>query len=302
MISAFLNPIFPVFAIMLVGIVFSRGGLFDSAAAHAINRFVFFVAVPALLFLLLSRADLGNVDVRLLAFYFLSEIVLFTGGAVIARFLFKCLPGEAILLGMASCFVNHVFFVLPIATILYGEQATAPITAIIVIDTTVIFGGTIMGLEFASHRSESTWRVVRSFLRNPVLVSIALGLMVNISGLPLHDGVVTFTSFAGAAAAPAALFSLGIILARARFLSLDSRAVMATGLKIIVHPLVAWFLFTGLVEFEPLLRDPAMLVAAGPCGAMPFVLAMQYKVRAESIGMAIIYSTIASLLTLSILA
>ena len=73
-------------------------------------------------------------------------------------------------------------------------------------------------------------------------------------------------------------------------------------MKIIVHPLVAWFLFTGIVEFEPVWRDPALLVAAGPCGAMPFVLAMQYKVRAESIGMAIIYSTVASLLTLSIIA
>jgi len=58
MISAFLNPIFPVFAIMLVGIVFSRRGLFDSGAAHAINRFVFIVAVPALLLLLISSIRL----------------------------------------------------------------------------------------------------------------------------------------------------------------------------------------------------------------------------------------------------
>ncbi len=302
MISAFLNPIFPVFAIMLAGIVFSRGGLFDGAAAQAINRFVFYVAVPALLFLLLSGADLGTMDYRLLGFYFFSEVLLYTGGAAIARIVFSCGPGEALLLGMASCFVNHVFFVLPIATILYGEQATTSITAIIAIDTTILFGGTIMGLEIASHRSESIWRVVRSFVRNPVLVSIALGLMVNISGLTLHEGIVTFTSFAGAAAAPAALFSLGIILARSRFLSLDYRAAMVTGLKIIIHPLVAWFFFTGFFEFDPLLRNPALLVAAGPCGAMPFVLAMQYKIRAESIGMAIIYSTVASLLTLSIIA
>ena len=125
MISAFLNPIFPVFAIMLVGIVFARKGLFDTAAAHAVNRFVFYAAVPALLFLLLARADLGNVDPRLLLFYFLSEIILFTGGAIIARLLFKCAPAESILLGMASCFVNHVFFVLPIASILYGDQVKA---------------------------------------------------------------------------------------------------------------------------------------------------------------------------------
>ena len=302
MVSAFLNPIFPVFAIMLVGIVFARRGLFDEAAAHAVNRFVFYAAVPALLFLLLARADLGNIDLRLLGFYFFSEVVLFGGGAVIARLLFRCAPAEAILLGMASCFVNHVFFVLPIATILYGEQAAAPISAIIAIDTTVIFAGTIMGLEFASHRTESGWRVLRAVLGNPVLVSIAAGLAINLSGIALHDGIITFSSFAGAAAAPAALFSLGIILAKTRFLSLDYVAVTVTALKNVIHPLLAWFLFTGFIDFDPLWRNPALLVAAGPCGAMPFVLAMQYRVRAESIGLAIIYSTVASLFTLSLLA
>ena len=286
---------------MLVGIVFSRRGLFDSSAAHAINRFVFFVAVPALLLLLIARADLGNVDIRLLGFSFLAEIILFLGGAAVARIIFKCTPGEAILLGMASCFVNHVFFVLPIATILYGEQATTVISAIIAIDTTVIFGGTIMGLEIASHRAESGWKVFLSFLRNPVLVSIAAGLVINVSGISLHEGIVTFTCFAGAAAAPAALFSLGIILAQSRLCSMDYVAIAMTVLKVVGHPLVAWLLFISFIDFEPIMRDPALNAAAGPCGSMPFVLALQDKIKSESIGHAIIYSTLDSLLTLAIL-
>ena len=301
-VETFLNPIFPVFAIMLVGIIFAKRGLFDVAAAQAINRFVFFVAVPALLFSLLSRAPLGLVDYRLLALYFLSEIVIFAIASIVARLIFKKGVGEAILLGMAASFVNHVFFVLPIAIVLYGEQAAVPITAIIVIDTTIIFAGTIIGLEIASHRGESLWKVMRLFVRNPVLVAITTGLLVNISGIPVHDGIVTFTTFTGAAAAPAALFSLGIILAGTRVTTIDYAALSTTALKVLLHPLIAWLLFTGLVDIEPVWRDPALLVAAGPCGAMPFVLALQYKVRAESIGIAIIYSTIASLFTLSIIA
>jgi len=301
-VQSFLNPIFPVFAIMLVGIIFARRGLFDVAAAQAINRFVFFVAVPALLFSLLSRAPLGLVDYRLLALYFFSEIIIFTLSALLARLVFKKDVGEAILLGMAASFVNHVFFVLPIATVLYGDQAAVPITAIIVIDTTVIFAGTIIGLEIASHRGESIWRVMRLFVRNPVLMSIAAGLLVNISNVPVHDGIATFTSFTGAAAAPAALFSLGIILAGTRAANVDYAALSVTGLKVLLHPFIAWILFTTLIDIAPLWRDPALLVAAGPCGAMPFVLAMQYKVRAESIGIAIIYSTIASLFSLAIIA
>ncbi len=301
-IQTFLNPIFPVFAIMLVGIVFAKRGLFDVAAAQAINKFVFYVAVPALLFSLLSGATLGNVDWRLLGFYFLSEIVLFAAGTAVARLLYKCEPGEALLLGMATCFVNHVFFILPIADIIYGEQATVPITAIIVMDSTLLFGGAIIGLEIASHRDQSLWKIIRVFIRNPVLVAIFTGLAVNILGVRVHEGIRTFTSFAGSAAAPAALFSLGIILAATRSTILDPRALTAATLKVLVHPVVAWLFFTSFINIDQIWRDPALLVAAGPCGAMPFVLALQYKVRAQSIGMAIIYSTVASLLTLSIIA
>lgn len=301
-LETFLNPIFPVFAIMLVGIVFAKRGLFDVAAAQAINKFVFYVAVPALLFSLLSSAPFNQVDYQVLALYFLSELLVFTIGFLVAKIFFNCSKGESILLGMASSFVNHVFFILPIAEILYGEQAAIPITAIIVIDTTVVFGGAIVGLEFASHRGESRLKIARSFIRNPVLMAIAIGLTVNVLGFTVHEGIETFTSFAGRAAAPAALFSLGIILAGTKNFQVDYTALAATVLKIFVHPLLAWLLFSSLGHTGQIWRDPALLVAAGPCGAMPFVLAMQYRIKAESIGLAIIYSTAASLLTLSIIA
>lgn len=300
-IQTFLNPILPVFAIMLIGMVCAGRGMFDAAAARAINRFVFFVAVPALLFSLLSEAKMERVEWELLALYFLSEIVLFTLGSLAARFMFKRKWGEALLMGMASCFVNHVFFVLPIAQVIYGDQAAAPITAIIVVDTAIIFSGTIMGLEIATHRGESPGKVLAVFIRNPVLVSIFLGLLANLMDIPIHEGIQTFTTFAGSAAAPAALFSLGIILTERGERRLDLPALVITGLKVLIHPLTAWLLF-GTVAVGGIWHDSALLVAAGPCGAMPFVLALQYGIRAESIGRAIIYSTVASLFTLAVIA
>lgn len=301
-VATFFNPILPVFAIMLVGLLFGRRGFFDAAAAQAINRFVFYVAVPALLFSLLSRAGFDQVDWRLLALYFLSEMILYGAGALVARFVFRREWGESLLVGMACCFVNHVFFVLPIARFLYGEVAAVPITAVIVVDTTLIFAGTIVGLEIASHRDEPPWRVWRFFVRNPVLVAISLGLAVNLLGLEVHEGIMTFCVFTGNAAAPAALFSLGVILAGAAGKGLDGVAVTATGMKVLLHPLVAWLLFRGLSGLDTVSGDSTLLIAAGPCGAMPFVLALQYNIASASIGRAIVYSTVASLFTLALLA
>ncbi|HBH29692.1 MAG: AEC family transporter [Desulfofustis sp. PB-SRB1] len=300
-IETFFDPILPVFGIMLVGIFCARTGFFEVSAAHAINRFVFYVAVPALLFDLLSQADLGRLQWSVLLSYFGSEMVLFAGGAILARTVLRRGMGESLLLGMAACFGNHVFFVLPIAERIFGSGVVVPITAIIVVDTTLIFGTTIIGLEISMHRGEPWWKVARSFLHSPVLLVIGAGLAINLSAVSLPSGISTFTSFAGGAAAPAALFALGIVLAAPGRGAYDGAAGAIAGLKVIVHPLVAWILL-GWVSATQTWHDVALLVAAGPCGAMPFVLATNYRIEASTIGKAVLYSTIASLISLAIIA
>lgn len=301
-IETFFNPIFPIFAVMLLGIVFARCSLFDVAAAQSINKFVFYVSVPALIFNLVCSVNLDHISWKMPLFYFLSEGLVFLTGTLIVRHLFRRSLPESILLGMAGCFVNHVFFILPIAKIIYGEMAVTPITTLVVLDTSVVFGGMITGLEIANHRKASIWKIGRQLLYNPVLMAIGLGFIVNIFDIDLHPGIHTYTSFVGSAAAPAALFSLGIILATTCKQLLDVDALTITALKIFLFPLLVWGLAYTLADFQPIIKDTLILTAAGPCGSMPFVLALQYKVRPESIGLAIIYSTVASLITLTLIA
>jgi predicted permease len=74
-------------------------------------------------------------------------------------------------------------------------------------------------------------------------------------------------------------------------------------LKVIVHPLLAWLLLSSATTLtNPAWTSTALLVAAGPCGAMPFVLALQYKINVTTIARAIGYSTLVSLITLAVMA
>lgn len=301
-VQTFLNPIFPIFTMMLIGIVLGRRKVFTFSDAQTINRFVFYGVLPPLVFSLTYGAPLGQLNFAVIGLYFLSEMTVFGLTAVLVRAWLKRAVSESILLGMAACFVNHVFFILPIVTVLYGEQGVLPISAIIAIDTVIVFCGMIMGFEIASHRGESLSRVAASMLRNPVLMGVALGLVFNIGSINLHGGIDTFLAFAGKAAAPAALFSLGIIISEFRISRIDHGALLVTAIKIVVHPLVLWLLFLMTGSLDGYWSKTSLLAAAGPCGAMPFVLALQYQVKADSIGAAIIYSTAASLITLSVIA
>lgn len=301
-LQTLLNPVLPVFAILGFGAAFARRGLFDAAAAAVLNRFVFYVGVPALLFSLLSRADVAHFEWRLLAAYFASEVAVYAVAAAGARWLLRRGWRESLLLGMTACFVNHVFFVLPMARVLYGEAASAPIAGIITIDSALIFSAHVIGLEVAEHGLQSLRKVARQLLGHPLLLAIGAGLAVNLLGLPLHAGLGTFLTFTGAAAAPVALFALGVVLWSSGERRSDPAALAIATLKVVVHPLLAWWLFSRVSGVDPAWAGPALLVAAGPCGAMPFVLALQYRVPVATIARAIVYSTLASLLTLALMA
>ena len=301
--QTFLNPVLPIFAILGFGMLFARRGIFDASAASVLNRFVFYIGAPALLFSLLISAPLVDFEWQVLALYFASEMGIYAAGTALARYAFRRERRESLLLGMTACFVNHVFFVLPMARVLYGDAASAPIAAIIAVDTVLIFALTIVALELSAPGVHSGRKVLALLVKHPLLQAIAAGLLVNLLGIPLHDGINTFVRFVGTAASPIALFALGIILASTVNRGLDKTALSIVGLKVIAHPLLAWFLFSGAATLaNPAWTSTALLVAAGPCGAMPFVLALQYKINVTTIARAIGYSTLVSLLTLALMA
>jgi predicted permease len=302
-IQTFLNPVLPIFAVLGFGMLFARRGIFDTSAASVLNRFVFYIGAPALLFSLLMSAPLAEFEWQVLTLYFASEMAIYAAGTALARYAFRREWRESLLLGMTACFVNHVFFVLPMARVLYGDAASAPIAAIIVVDTVLIFALTIVALELSAPGGHSGRKVLALLLKHPMLQAIAAGLLVNLLGLALHDGINTFVHFVGAAASPIALFALGIILASTASRGLDKTALSIVGLKVIAHPLLAWLLLSGAATLaNPAWSSTALLVAAGPCGAMPFVLGLQYKIDVTTIARAIGYSTLISLLTLALTA
>ena len=167
MIEILFGGVLPIFAIGAIGFWFGRQGLFDLAMASAINRFVFYVAIPALGLRLLIRAPMDEFNPLLQAGFLATEIVVYASVFVISRYLFKTDTKEAILLGLACALTNHILFVLPIATALFGETATAPIVAIITMDIILLFSGTLIAMEFMSSGGGSISHVLGKISKNP---------------------------------------------------------------------------------------------------------------------------------------
>lgn len=299
MTDIFLSGVLSVFALLAIGFGLGRMGVFDQAMAAAVNRFVFLVSVPALIFGLLARSPFAQFAWLAMAAFAAIELAMYGAGFLVARYLFKRGTMESLLLGLATAFANHLLFVLPIATTLFGETAVTPIIAIATVDALLIYGGTLLLMDALSETGASAGRVLKAFSRNPQILATVGGLVVGLSGLDLAEGVFVFTKFAGGTAAPCSLFALGVILSR----QASDKALMLpltiSGLKLIVYPLACWGLIVGVMHVELAWAKPAMMVAAAPSSAMAFVLALNYQVPAKAIARTVLLTMIGALLTVT---
>ncbi len=301
MFDVFFNAVLPVFTVIVVGYAFGRSEQFDFPAAAAINRFVFFAALPLLLFRLIGTSPFEQFDWYLVLAFLLTEFVVYVAGFLVSRFWFRRSNAESLLLGMSVAFANQVFFVLPIARQLYGDAGAMPVVAISTFDVIVLLAGTIIILDAIQEGklSVSPAQIARLFLRNPPIIGIFAGVVASIVGFPIVGGIDFFARFVGETAAPCSLFALGLILATQTDDRRFSLPIAISGLKLVGMPLVAWVLISGVFQVGSEWATPAMLVAAGPAGAMPFVLALRYQIPVTAIARTILISTLGSLITVT---
>lgn len=297
-----INAVLPVFAIIGVGWLAGYRRVVDETAAAAMNRFVFFFALPALMFRLLATAPIDEFSWPLLAAYFAGQLVVWLAAFAAMALIWKRSMAERVIGAVSAGLPNHVFLALPIVIWLLGEAGALPVLMIVALDSLVIYSVTLVLMEIATHDGPDRHpfrAVFDAYRRSPQLITILLGLGWALAGFPLPVAVETATTFLGAAAAPTALFVLGSHLSRARISG--DRAMLASliGLKIIVHPILVWLIATGLFGLSGNDLWVAVLVATAPVGATSFVLGQHYGLFRDEASAIVTISTALSFFTMS---
>ncbi|CAB3773012.1 hypothetical protein LMG29542_07076 [Paraburkholderia humisilvae] len=118
----------------------------------------------------------------------------------------------------------------------------------------------------------------------------------------MPHSVETFLKLLGGAASPCALVSLGLFLAAKRPAD-DGRktSFVFTAIKLVVQPAFTWWMAARVFALPADVVDMAVLLAALPTGTGPYMLAEFYQREAQVTSQTILFSTLASLVTLSLL-
>ena len=285
---------------MVLGFVMGRMKCVSRTEAAAVNRIAFLILQPALIFPLVNSVDLSNFYFDAIALYAIGQAFIFMFALAVGVFLLKCALAEAWLLAMATVFVNSLLYIWPISSLIYGNDGNLPITAIVVWDATFTFAFFIITTDLIVNKGQSATQSFARLFKNPVLITIFLGLCTNFFGIIASEPILVAAKFAGAGAAPLTLFALGVILSGHKIFP-TKKVTVISFIKLCLLPL-AIALLLQLGNRPVIWNDLLLLNAAGPSGAMAFALAMLYKVRTDTIAPVIIWTSILTLVSLAWLA
>ena len=304
--NAILQVILPVFMIMGMGYAAARSKILSSEAVDGIMRYAQNFAVPFLLFRSISALDLTKAyDGTLLLSFYLAAFASFAVGLTGALFLFRRPLVDAVAIGFTCLFSNSLLLGLPITERAYGAAALAGNFVIISIHAPLLYTFGIAVMEIARARGDSLSklalgkRIVQAVALQPLVMGIAAGFVVNLSGIPLPEAVSSTVSMMAATAIPAALFGLGGVFTRYSLEGDKATIAMMCGCSLLLHPGIAYALgHWGFALNKSSLRSAVMTAAMAP-GVNAYLFANYYGVAKRVNAAAVLVATALSIGTIS---
>lgn len=293
--------VLPVFLVIGAGYVMRWRTLVTDDDTDALMRFTQGFAIPVLLFRAISTLDLSaGLHPSLLFSFYGGAISGFVLAFLGARLLFHRPLEDSVAIGFCGLFSNSLLLGLPITERAYGADALTGNYAIIAVHSPICYGIGITAMEVARARGgplhSLPGKVARAMLRQPLIIGIALGITVNLTGLPQPQVFADACDLIARAALPVALFGLGGTLFRYRPEG-DLRTIaMVCAISLLAHPSITWLLgqATGLQTAS--LRSAVVTAAMAP-GINVYVFANMYGVAKRVAASAVLIGTALTVLT-----
>jgi len=305
-VQAILNVALPIFGVILAGYLAGLWRILGGEATAALNAFVSYFALPVLFFGTLARTPVGAVlDPALMLGFGAVVLATFLLGMATTRLVARGGLAAMSLQGIAASWGNVGYMGVPLCLAAFGEAGLPPAMLSVIVTAVVamVIGVMLIELEVAAGQGplRTFLRAAFNVARNPLPLSMALGLAVSAVGLPIPTPVEKWLDLLGAAAAPCALFAIGLFLSDKSIKSGLAEAGLASTIKLLLQPALAALILPLFVDLGSVTGKVALLMAALPTAANAFVLAKQFEVQVEQNSASVLLSTAFSVVTVSAL-
>jgi predicted permease len=295
----------PVFLLVLVGYLAAYFRVLSVRDIDGLSRFVFNLALPILLFQSLATVTLPpQMDWQFLFAYYLVVIVIYALGMWLSRRWFAAPAQEQSIFGMGASYSNLMLVGLPIISAGLGDAAILPLFLIVSVHSAILFFITSVLVERGSGHGRSPRQIARQtgkgLVRNPILIGLALGFLVNVLRIPLPTAVSQALAIIAEATLACSLIVLGGALTTYKIAGHFSEAGLIIVLKLALQPFLVWLLVFHVFDIDPLWGTVAVMAAGMPVGISAYIYAQNYQLGTAALSTAVLLSTVLTLFSQSI--
>ncbi|MDO8393065.1 MAG: AEC family transporter [Dietzia sp.] len=289
-----LNGFAVIVAVVALGWLLARSRVLGSDARLVLNRLVFFVATPALLFDALARTTLDQVFTGVFVVSAGSAILIAVAYVLIARLWLRRPAADLVVGALSAGYVNSANLGIPIALYVLGDLGFVmplllfqvvvlqPI-AIAVLERAARSAGTegTEGSEdTAGDRGGGALGSIVQAVRTPIVLAALAGVVVAALPWTPPDKILEPVHLVGQISVPGALLVFGMSLYGVKVLEAGAsprrEIALASVLKLVAHPLLAYAIGRGLMGMQGHELLTVVVAAALPTAQNVLVVATRY--------------------------
>jgi len=299
-----INLALPFFGLIFLGLLFGklRTEIPESGLAW-MNFFLIYVSLPCLFYRVLATTPLEQLNNP----RFILGTVLATGSMFALAFgvgyLFRRNMGEATIAGLSGAYGNIGYMGPGLALATLGAAATAPVALIFCFDTLLVFSLVPFLMAVAAPRGKNfaatAFEVIRAIATHPFIIATVLGVLSAALHFEPPVALDRLMQFLQNAAAPCALFALGVTVALRPIHPMPREVPGTVAVKLILHPATVLLFLPLLGPFDPVWVYTAVMMAALPPAMNVFIMARQYDTWVAPASASVLYGTFCSVITLT---
>ncbi|MEL7272559.1 MAG: AEC family transporter [Pseudomonadota bacterium] len=303
--SQILGMALPFFGLIALGFVAAKVKVMPKDGMAWMNFFIIYIALPALFFNLLSRTpveQLANWSFMLTTL--LGTYCAFAIAFCVGVFATDGDVPESTVQGLAGAYGNIGYMGPGLAIAALGPEAAVPVALIFCFDNTMHFvlAPLLMAIGGQGQKKsalETALEVLKRIFTHPFIVSTIVGVGAAIIQFQPPAAVATLLDYLMNAAAPCALFAMGVTVALSPRGSMPKVMGLLVPIKLLIHPVLVYLLISWVGDFEPVWVYTAVLLASLPTATNVFVIAQQYDTWVNRASSMVLVSTVASVFTVT---
>ena len=298
------NLAIPYFGLIFVGYVCGRIKALPESGLAWMNFFLLYVSLPALLFGIMSRTPFSELNnPPFLVATTLGTVIAFALAMIAGRLIGGLTLRDATIAGLAGGYGNIGYMGPGLALAVLGDKAAAPTALVFCCDSIFLFSIVPFMIELTGREHPSLTHalgvVVKQIALNPLIMAACLGALCAALHIEFPVALANSLHFLQNAAAPTALFVLGVTVALRPFERMPWEVAATTGIKLVLHPLMVGGLMLAFGPFPQPWAATALLIASLPPALNVFVIARQNDAWIEPASVAVLIGTFASVVTLT---